>query len=91
MKTIKLNSEYTLKVRTIDTGTNSNLSASIYEKGAKLPICGTIFSDSVSINDIKDWAYKRIVSIVGNCNHLNSYHFHDNAPRYCPDCKKYIN
>jgi predicted Zn-ribbon and HTH transcriptional regulator len=24
------------------------------------------------------------------CEHKNSYFFHDNAPRYCPDCKKYI-
>lgn len=24
------------------------------------------------------------------CKHENSYHFHDNAPKYCPDCDNYI-
>jgi len=24
------------------------------------------------------------------CKHERSYFFHDNAPRYCPDCGKYI-
>lgn len=24
------------------------------------------------------------------CKHKRAYHFHENAPRYCPDCKQYI-
>lgn len=24
------------------------------------------------------------------CNHKNSYHFHNNAPAYCPDCDSYV-
>lgn len=26
-----------------------------------------------------------------DCNHENRYHFHDNAPPYCPDCDTYPN
>lgn len=28
---------------------------------------------------------------INSCNHVNKYHFHENAPAYCPDCKKYLN
>lgn len=24
------------------------------------------------------------------CKHSNAYHFHDNAPMYCPDCRNYL-
>lgn len=24
------------------------------------------------------------------CNHKNAYYFHDSAPAYCPNCKKYV-
>jgi hypothetical protein len=24
------------------------------------------------------------------CTHENAYFFHENAPKYCPDCDKYI-
>lgn len=24
------------------------------------------------------------------CTHPNAHHFHDNAPRYCPDCDKFL-
>ena len=27
---------------------------------------------------------------MDNCTHKNAYYFHDNAPAYCPDCKKYV-
>lgn len=24
------------------------------------------------------------------CNHRNSYYFHNNAPKFCPSCSKYL-
>jgi len=24
------------------------------------------------------------------CKHVKSYHFHENAPAYCPDCDNYV-
>lgn len=27
---------------------------------------------------------------VKDCKHKKAYFFHDNAPAYCPDCKKYL-
>jgi len=27
---------------------------------------------------------------IKKCKHEKAYFFHDNAPQYCPSCKKYI-
>jgi hypothetical protein len=27
---------------------------------------------------------------LNKCTHKNSYFFHENAPKYCPDCNNYI-
>ena len=28
---------------------------------------------------------------MGICLHKNSYYFHENAPKYCPGCDKFLN
>ena len=64
MKTFKLNSQYMLKIHTLNTDTNTNQSANIYKNGENQPICGTIFCDKIKAADIKEWANKRVADIT---------------------------
>jgi len=58
------------------------------------------FLNQVDSDDLKELMHGMISEerIVDNylkahesiCYHVNAYHFHNNAPPYCPDCKKYL-
>ena len=44
----------------------------------------------------RQWETEHAIELLSNCriqkkcDHENSYHFHNNAPAYCPECDSYV-
>lgn len=56
MTTIQVNEDIKVRLQTKNTGSNYNLFASVYVKGEKMPVIGTIFKENTSHSVIKIWA-----------------------------------
>jgi hypothetical protein len=44
--------------------------------------------ESKSTMNLYDWCKTELSK--NQCQHINAYSFHDNAPMWCPECEQYI-